>query len=93
MGAIWARALMWVAMLASLAPLRSSAGDPPRAAARDRLDAEMLLELDLLADPRFDRRPSVPAEGASRKPRDSLDDLDLVPDFDESRIEPGAPGR
>jgi hypothetical protein len=93
MGVTWVRALMWVAMLASQTPLRASAGDPPRTAAPDRPDAEMLLDLDLLADPRVDRRPSVRAEGSSPKPCDSLDDFDPAPDFDESRIESSAPER
>jgi hypothetical protein len=93
MGVTWFRAWVSVAMLASLAAFRASAGEQPSIAARDRLDAEMLLELDLLADPRFDRRSSVRAEDTSPNPRDSLDDFDLAPDFDESRIESRAPGR
>jgi hypothetical protein len=44
-------------MVASLATVRASAGDPPSPAAGDRPDAEMLLEVDLLADPRFDLGP------------------------------------
>jgi hypothetical protein len=86
------RALVWVAMVASLATVRASAGDPPSPAARDQPDAAMLLELDLLADPRFDRRSPVHGEGAWHE-REPLDDFDLGPDFDESKPVSRAPER
>jgi hypothetical protein len=87
------RALVWVAIVASLATIRASAADLPSSAARDQPDAEMLLELDLLADPRFDRRSSPHGVGASPHEREPLDDFDLGPDFDESKSDSRAPGR
>jgi hypothetical protein len=86
------RALVWVAMVASLATVRASAGAPPTPAAPDRPDAEMLLELDLLADPRFDRRSSGHGEGASPHEREPLDDFDLESGFDDSKPDSRAPG-
>ena len=87
------RASLWVAMLASLATFRASAGDPPSPAARDRPAAAMLLELDVLADPRFDRRSGARGEAASPDERDPLDDFDLGLDVDESKADSRTPGR
>jgi len=87
------RARVWVAMLASLATVRASAGAPPSPAARDRPDAEMLLELDLLADPRFDRRSSDHGQSAPPDERQPADDFDLEPDLDESKPDSATPGR
>jgi hypothetical protein len=87
------RALVWVATVASLSIVRASAGASPTPGAPDRPDAEMLLELDLLADPRFDRRSSAHGEGASPHEHEPFDDFDLGADFDESKPDSRAPGR
>jgi len=92
MRATWVRAWLWIVMLAPLPALGGSAAGPPSAAAPDRPDAEMLLELDLLTDPRFGRRAAAPG-GVSPQRRESSDDFDLAPDLDETRIQPRSPER
>ncbi len=84
----------WVLAAALLTPAtsRAQAAEQRGAAPADPAPAEMLLELDLLADPGFDRR-SVRGESASPGGREPLEDLDLGPDSDESRPEPQSRGR
>jgi hypothetical protein len=85
----------WFLAAALLTPAtsRARAAEQRGAAPADPAPAEMLLELDLLADPGFDRRSSVRGESASPGGRTPLEDFDLDPDSDESKPEPRSRGR
>ena len=90
--AVIGRWVLAAALLASPAASRAQAGSSAGPRRRTGADAEMLLELDLLADPGFDRRSSVRGESASPGGREPLEDFDLGPDSDESRPEPQIEG-
>jgi hypothetical protein len=86
------RALALVAIVASLAA-RASAGDSPNPCAHDPPHAEMLLELDLLAEPGFERLAPGWGEGASPKASEPSDDFDPELDSDGPKPNSRAPER
>jgi hypothetical protein len=82
-----------VAALLTRATSRAQATERGEAAPPDPPPAEMLLELDLFADPGFDRRSSARSEGSPPGGREPLEEFDLGPDADDSRPESRPGGR